>query len=175
MNTLDAIAKRCSCRVYKPEQLKDEDLKKIIEAGNAAPVGMGKYDTLKFTVVQDKGLIEKIDGAGASFFAKQGIDIPHPLCSAPTFIMVSGAAGDITPMNTACVIENMIIEATDLGVGSCYIMGNVAAIKGNEGFKAALRIPEGFEMVSGLILGYPAEEPAARELVTDKIAAEYIK
>ena len=72
MNTLDAIAKRCSCRAYKPGQLKDEDLKKIIEAGNAAPVGMGKYDTLKFTVVQDKGLIEKIDGAGASFFAKQG-------------------------------------------------------------------------------------------------------
>lgn len=175
MNTLEAISKRCSCRAFKNEQLRDSDLEKILKAGNAAPVGMGKYETLKITVIQKKELIDKIDSCGAEFFARQGMDMAHPLHEAPTFILICGAEGGITPMNVACIIENMIIEAADLGVGSCYIMGNVAAIKDNKEIQKAVGMPEGFELVSGLILGYPQEEPKTRELVTDRIPTEYVK
>ena len=38
MNTLEAIAKRTSVRSYKPDQIREEDLQKILKAGMAAPV-----------------------------------------------------------------------------------------------------------------------------------------
>jgi len=177
MRTLEAIAKRNSCRAYSTEQLSSADLEAILQAGNAAPVGMGKYETLKLTVIQDKSLIDKIDAAGSAFFKNVGVDMPHPLYGAPTFIVVSGDTSDveITKCNASCVIENMIIEAADLNVGSCYIMGNIAAIQGNKEICAAAKVPEGFAPVAGLILGYPSEEPKARELVTNKIPMEFVK
>jgi len=177
MKTLEAIAKRSSCRAYNSEQLSNADLEAILQAGNAAPVGMGKYETLKLTVIQNKELIDEIDAAGSAFFKNVGVDMPHPLYGAPTFIMVSGDTSDveITKCNASCIIENMIVEAADLGVGSCYIMGNIAAIKDNKEICAAAKVPENFAPVAGLILGYPAEEPQARELVTTKIPTEYVK
>lgn len=99
----------------------------------------------------------------------------HPLYNAPTFILFSGSDGPMSLCNISCVIENMIIEAAELGLGSCYIMGNVAAVKGNAEIEKAVGMPEGFELCAGLILGYPAEEPQSRELVADKIPTEYFK
>lgn len=177
MKTLEAIAKRNSCRGFKADQISKAELEAIIQAGNAAPVGMGKYETLKLSVIQKKALINKIDAAGKEFFAKVGVDAPHPLYGAPTFIIVSGDTSDMemTKCNASCIIENMIIEATDLGIGSCYIMGNIAAIKDNKEICDAVNVPEGFKPCAGLVLGYPVEEPKARELVTSKIPMDMIK
>lgn len=175
MNTLEAIAKRSSCRAYKEEQISGDQLEKILQAGNAAPVGMAKYNTIKMSVIQDKDLINKIDKEGMRFFARQGVEMEHPLYNAPTFILFSGSEGSMSLCNISCIIENMIIEATDLGLGSCYIMGNVAAVKGNGEIESAVGMPEGFELCAGLILGYPAEEPVSRELSADKIPTEYFR
>ena len=40
MNAMETIAKRCSCRAYRPEQITPEELKQLLQAANAAPVGM---------------------------------------------------------------------------------------------------------------------------------------
>jgi len=177
MNTLEAIAKRTSCRAYKAEQIKDEDLTKILQAANAAPVGMGKYETLKITVIQSRELLDKIDEEGKKFFNNPAMQ--HPLYGAPTLIMISGAAnnGDITMSlcNASCLIENMTIEAADLGLGSCYIMGNTAAIRNNAEICKAMQVPEGFKPCAGIIVGYAAAEAEKRELVTDKIQTVYVK
>jgi nitroreductase len=175
MNTLEAIARRSSCRAYKPEQIADDQLEKILKAGNAAPVGMAKYNTIKISVIQNRELIDKIDKEGMRFFARQGVEMEHPLYKAPTFILFSGNDGPMSLCNISCIIENMIIEAADLGIGSCYIMGNVAAVKGNAEIEKAVGMPEGFELCAGLIIGYPAEGPETRELTADKIPTEYFK
>lgn len=39
--TLMDLKTRRSCRKYKPDQIKDEELNAILEAGTYAPTGMG--------------------------------------------------------------------------------------------------------------------------------------
>ena len=52
-STLKDLKERRSIRAYKPEQIREEDLRKILEAGIYAPTGMGMQSP-KIVVVQDK-------------------------------------------------------------------------------------------------------------------------
>ena len=51
--TLNDLKARRSIRAYRPEQIKEEELQKILEAGTYAPTGMGKQSP-KIVVVQDR-------------------------------------------------------------------------------------------------------------------------
>jgi nitroreductase len=113
---MEAIAQRQACRADTPEQLTEQDLTAVLQAANAAPVGLGKYHEVKLTVVQDKAMLERIDAAGAAFSNRPGA---HPTYGAPTLIIVSAiqptGPRHITPhCNAACIVENMALAATDL-------------------------------------------------------------
>ncbi|MGN0659248.1 MAG: nitroreductase family protein [Emergencia sp.] len=174
MKTREAIARRCSCRAYKPYQISEKELNIVLQAGNAAPVGMGKYETLKMTVIMDGELLEKIDAEGSKFFGDPSV---HPLYGAPVFILVSAQGDDVElgMCNASCIIENMALAAADIGLGSCYIRGNVKAVTYNKALCEEMKVPEGFVPCGGIVLGYPLKEPETRELVTDRIATEYVK
>jgi len=176
METMKAIAKRKSSRVFKEQQITETELTTILQAANAAPVGMGKFESVKLTVIQNKALLEKIDEAAAALFQRLGT---HPTFGAPTVILVSGAemAGPMSAVpycNAGCVIENMAITATDLGLGCCYLMGIIAAISINMALCAELKVPQGFVPCSAIALGYPTEALTERELTTGKLTMERI-
>ena len=171
MKTIETIAKRCSCRAYRPEQITPEELKQLLQAANAAPVGMAKYETLKISVVQSRELLAEIDQEGAKFFGDPSM---HPLYGAPTLIVISGFAADsdereVSMCNASCLIENMHLAATELGLGSVYIRGCINAIRENRPLCEKLGVPEDFVLTGAIAVGYPCEEPETRELVTDKI------
>lgn len=171
MNTMETIARRCSCRAYRPEQITAEELHLLLQAANAAPVGMAKYETLKITVVQDKTLLAEIDGEGAKFFGDASM---HPLYGAPTLIVISGFAADqdereVSMCNASCLIENMTLAATELGLGSVYIRGCINAIRENTEICEKLGVLDDFVMAGAIAVGYPEETAKARELTTDKI------
>ena len=50
--TLETIKSRRSCRAYKPEQITDEELNAVLEAGTYAASAMGRQSA-KIVVVQD--------------------------------------------------------------------------------------------------------------------------
>ena len=52
-STLKDLKERRSIRAYKPDQIRDEELQKILEAGTYAPTGMGMQSP-KIIVVQDR-------------------------------------------------------------------------------------------------------------------------
>ena len=61
-------------------------------------------------------------------------------------------------VDAAIAMENMIIAAWTLGVGSCWIGAC------NEGkVKELLKIPEKWKVVGLVTLGYPAEQPKPRK------------
>lgn len=60
MELMKAIAMRKSTRSYKSEQISDESLNTIINAGCAAPVGMGAYNSVHLTVIQNSDLLDKL-------------------------------------------------------------------------------------------------------------------
>ena len=142
METIKAICSRKSVRSYTGEKVSEEELKTLLKAANAAPVGMAQYQTLHITVIEDKGLLDQIEQAGARLFGKPGL---HPLYGAPTLILLSSQGnGPMELSNASCVIENMALAAVDLGIGAVHIWGAVAGLNKDPGLVAELGLPEGF-------------------------------
>lgn len=166
MNTLEAIAKRKSTRSYKAEQISEESLAAIIQAGCAAPIALAKYDSLHITVVQDEKIIEQIfDQAQEAVFAAIGVKKSLNY-GAKTLIVVSSLPPHREGMdyaNGGIVIENMVLAATDLGIDSCIMGAPIAALAGNAALSKMIAIPEGFTPVLGAVFGYATEDAPAKE------------
>ena len=52
--TLKVLESRRSCRNFKPDMIKDEELKAIIKAGTYAATGMGKQSPIIIAVTDKK-------------------------------------------------------------------------------------------------------------------------
>ncbi len=63
-------------------------------------------------------------------------------------------------VDLAISLENMVIEATSEGLGTCWI-GSFS----NESVKNLLKIPENFDVVAMLALGYPKDTPVKDALL----------
>lgn len=174
MKTKEAIANRRSCKAFRKEQITDRELNIILQGANAAPMGMGRYESVKLTVIQNEELLTHIDRKGAVFFGDASL---HPLYGAPTMVVISGENKDVelAMCNASCIAENMLITASDLGLGACYIRGCLKAVREDEEICRLMKVPEGFLPCAGVILGYPKETPKAGELVTDKLATDFVR
>lgn len=165
METMKAIARRKSTRAYKQDQIPDDVLNSILAAGCAAPVGMGKYDSLHLTVIQNKEILKDIS-AGVAKAINMDTD---PLYGAPTVVLVSskGAAmPGIDYANTGCILENMMLAATDKGISSVFLWGAAVCAGSDAELQKRLAVPEGFKPIGSVALGYSAEasDQAEKEL-----------
>ncbi len=177
MNTFEAICSRKSVRNYTGEGVSSEELDKILKAADAAPIEMGQYESMHLTVITNKELLDEIDGAGAKMFGKPNI---HPLYGAPVFILVSTKSqaetiGNVAYSNAAIVVQNMALQATELGIGACHIWGVVAAINSSPDIISKLNLPEGFIPCCGIILGKTDYEYKLRYIPSERIARNAIE
>lgn len=162
MELSQAIFTRCSCRSYTDQPVSEEHLNAVLAAGNAAPVGMGAYGTVHLTVIRSKEFIAALSQATCEFMKREG----DPLYGAPILILVSAKPAmppTIEFQNTGTIMENMMLAATDLGLGSVYLMGAIAALKTKPELVAQLNLPEGFVPVAAAALGHPTQPAVLRE------------
>lgn len=166
METIKAISLRKSVRAYKAEQIPKEVLKIIVQAGFKAPVASGKYDSLHITIVQDKEILKQITEA-ASDIVYQMIHIRKNMdFGAPILILVSSAPS-ITPgleyANAACVLENMVLAATDQEIDSIIWGGAAVAVEKSVELKELLKIPVGYKTLLCASFGYAKEYEEPKE------------
>lgn len=172
---LNVIENRKSIRAYQPKKVEAEKLETIIKAGNLAPVST----TPHITVIENPELLKEINDAtlhmmknsGDEFMEKTAaIEGYNPLYGAPVLIVLSALNGnDQTGFNAAtaaCVIENMILQATDMGLGTCFAGGPILTIANSDIVKK-LQLPENFVPLSGVMIGYAAEPLTANERKTE--------
>jgi FMN reductase [NAD(P)H] len=166
MNVLDAILSRQSVRAYLDKPVSSDDLEKIIEAGRWAP-NAGPF---QISVIRNKKLLQKINDRthknmldSDNEFAKKRASLPgyQPLYGAPVMMILSGP--DNTPFqvhNTILAIENMILAATGLGLGSCFLYSFTNALNGpkNRDLADEAGIPSGYSPQCALIVGHSAPE-----------------
>jgi nitroreductase len=165
-DAMGVIRSRRSVRAYLPEQIKDEQLKAILEAGIYAPSGQNTQPWF-FTVLQNPGLIDKvndwiIDEAKyvANPKAREIAATPNAAIfrKAPTVVVVSGDKADpLVRESCSCAAQNMMLAAEEVGLGSCWIcyVGYLANRELFEtSYRAELRIPVGYVPFFGLTLGY---------------------
>ena len=139
MEFRETLARRHSSRAYEATPVSDEALDTILAAGRAAPVGMGEYGTVHLTVVTGS---EKMAELRKFFMASESHD---PLYGAPAFIVVSAKPGTVGTLDAGAIIENMLLAAADLGLGTCFIAGCLLGTKDPAKLRSILQIPEGFD------------------------------
>ena len=168
--TLQDLKTRRSIRSFRPEQVKEEDLQKILEAGVYAPSGMGQQPT-KIVVIQDQETIRQLSRMNASFFPtpRDG----DPFYGAPTVLVVLADKGRPTCVEDgSLVMGNLLNAAHAVGVGSCWVHRAREEFDSPEG-KALLKkwgIEGDYIGVGHCILGYPrTEAPAAKPRKPDAV------
>ncbi|MCD8384216.1 MAG: nitroreductase family protein [Clostridiales bacterium] len=167
MQTLESIAKRKSTRDFDPSRsVPDEVVDTIVKAGCQAPIGGNQRDSLHLTVCRSRDILDEINRATAAAMKIEPRDFFY---GAPAAVFVSAAPKQMAPSveyaNAACVIENMLIAATDAGVDNIYLWGAVQALGRNPELCAKMGILEGFKPVSAAALGYSLSgSPEPREL-----------
>jgi nitroreductase len=150
MDTLEAILARRSVRKYSPEPIPATDLARILEAGRQAPSAANRQPW-HFVVVTDAGQRQRVAEAcnGQTWMAGAGAILCG--CGLPA------VSEKWCPVDVAIALENMVLAATTLGYGTCWIGAFDA-----EAVKAALGIPEEVSVIALTPVGVPAESPDAR-------------
>ena len=148
MDTFEAIRKRRSIRSFTGDPVPKEDLKKIVDAGRLAPSGNNKQPW-HFIVVTDKGLIQKLSVA-AEWSAQASAMIAVVMDTVSKYWLEDGSAA----------VENMLLAATALGYGTCWLEGN--ALPHEDSIKAWLKIPEDLRLLTLIPVGVPVNWPESK-------------
>ena len=153
--TLKDLKTRRSIRAYKDEQIREDELGKILEAGTYAPTGMGMQSP-KIVVVQDRETRDLLSKMNA---AVMGTD-SDPFYGAPTVLVVLADRTRPTCVEDgSLVMGNLMNAAHATGVGSCWIHRAREVFDSEEG-KSLLKkwgIEGDYVGVGHCILGYPED------------------
>ena len=160
---LEVLKTRRSVRAYRPEQISDEALYAVLDAGTWAPTGRNRQ-TPVIVAVQNKEERDEVSRLNAKIM---GTD-RDPYYGAPTIVVVLAENDDFAQLNGAAVTTNMINAAQAVGLGSCWIHRPRQMFETPEG-KALLRrwgLSEDLVGVASIALGYAAgaePKPAPRK------------
>ena len=174
MEAFEAILTRRSTRKYKDTALSKELIEKVIEAGRYAPSGSNSQSTY-FIVITDKSVLAELTELVKQAFA--GMEVKEDTYvslknsinaaksgnymfyyNAPVLIVTANRKGYGNAIaDSACALENMMIAANALDLGSCWI-NQLHWLDENDavrGFLLEKGLKEDETITGGLILGYP--------------------
>jgi nitroreductase len=163
------IYDRASTRSYCYEDLSQQTVQSLLEAGVRAPTALHQ-EPWSFVVVQDRDLLQRISDAAKPLFIKQlsRVGVPREKVSHsfldPHFnifydagaLIVVCADPHLPFIEADCWLaaENIMLAATAMGIGSCAIGSALPALNLPE-VKSELNIPDSFTAVAALIVGVP--------------------
>lgn len=161
--TLRVLKERRSIRRYKPEQITDEELNAVLEAGTWAACGKGIQHCV-MVVVQDRDTIAYMSRLNAEIQGNPGTD---PFYGAPTVVVVLGDGAQANWLQDgSLVMGNLMTAAAAVGLGSCWINRAMELFDRPEGKELLKKwgLPETYRGIGNCILGYtdgdaPAPKP----------------
>lgn len=153
---LQAIKTRRSIRKYRPEQIKDEELQAVLEAGTFAPTGHNSQDPF-IVAVQNPELISRLSAMNAEILGTES----DPYYGAPVIVLVFAPLPETNPNSVkdgSLVLGNMMLAAHSVGLASCWINREQEMFSTEDGkmLMKEIGVPEGYMGIGALSLGYPA-------------------
>jgi nitroreductase len=145
MNALEAIRKRRSVRKYTGDPIPRQDIETIVDAGRLAASGYNRQPWDFVVVTQPESIAQFatawtwIDKAGA------------------VIAVVVDPSAEFWHQDASAAVENMLIAATALGYGSCWLEGGTA--RHEPAFKDMLGIPADRRLITMVSFGVPVEWP----------------
>ena len=163
----ELLKNRRSIRKYTSQQVPDDLLDAILEAGLYAPSGINTQNTV-MVAVRDKETRDRLSRMNAAVMGTQS----DPFYGAPCVIVVLAYPERYTWVEDgALVMGNLMNAAYEAGLGSCWIHRAQQMFDCEEG-KALLRkwgLSETLRGVGNCILGYADEAPAAKPRLEGRI------
>lgn len=161
---LDMLLTRRSVRAYKPDPVPEALLEEVLRAGTYAPTGGGRQSPV-LVAVTDKAARDEISRLNAAVMGRD----TDPYYGAPVLVLaLADPASSTWVEDASCTLENMMLAAHALGLGSVWVHRE-REIFDSEAGKALLRawgLPETLRGVGSIALGYasgPAPAPAPRK------------
>ena len=156
MAFLELVHKRYSVRGYKPDAVEEEKLQQVLEAAQWAPTG-GNRQQFQLVVIRTKGREEDVRRIyGQPWF----VQAPIVIC----VCAVHGAGWtrrddgkSYDDVDAAIVMDHLILAATDVGLGTCWI----GAFNADEA-RDVLGLPDEVEPIAFTPLGYAADQPGPK-------------
>lgn len=150
------IAERYSVRKFKDERLSEEDVEKILNAGHLAPTGCN-YQPQRVLVLNTDESMEKLRSCTKCHF---GAPSAMLVCYNSDETWKRPYDGALSaPVDAAIVATHMMLEAHNIGAGSCWVMHF-----NPEAMRKTFDIPENIIPVALLVMGYPAPDSEPIEL-----------
>ena len=163
----EKLLERRSVRKYKPEQVSDELLDAVLQAGLYAPTAKNNQKPV-MVAVRDKETRDLLSRINAEIMDVES----DPFYGAPCVIVVLADPEMPTWIDDgSLVLGNLMNAAHALGLGSCWINRARQTFDRPEG-KALLEkwgLPERYRGVGNCILGYADEEPAPKVRLNGRI------
>jgi nitroreductase len=148
---LSAIFKRRSIRKYKKNHMTDDAVTAILEAGRWAPSGLNNQPW-RFAVIRDKAVKEKL----ADCTDYSDIVLACDTAIAVFYDLPAGYNRDKDAMSIGACIQNMLLAAHSLGIGSVWL-GEILNQKTQ--VNSILGINAENELMALITFGYPNEKP----------------
>lgn len=153
MEFLDVIKKRYSVRGYLDKEVEKEKLEYVLNAATIAPTGVNAQPFKVFVIDAKKYKQELSEIYAAKWF----VEAPYVIAVVALRDKAWTRPWDgknIADIDATIVMDHIILAATDVGLGTCYI----GAFKKNKAYEF-LNLDENEEVVLFTPLGYPNAEP----------------
>ena len=156
MNVQEAIRNRYAVRSYQDRPVEQDKLLTVLEAARLAPSGSNRQPW-KFVVVRDAEVRQKLAVACHNQkFVSQAPVVIAGVGLMPDRMMSCQVPGD--PVDVAIALEHMSLQATELGLGTCWI-----GAFDQDAVRQVLGMPRTAKVIDVMTLGYPADAPRAKD------------
>lgn len=153
---LELAEKRCSVRAYKPDDVPEALLERVLEAARRAPSACNRQPW-RFVVVREEAQRRRLGTAYSREWFR----------TAPVIVAVCVVPGEAWTrphdgknyawVDGAIAMDHLTLAAADEGLGTCWI-----GAFDPEPVRQILNLPDGVEVVAMTPLGFPAEEAEPR-------------
>lgn len=153
---MDVINKRRSVRQYRNQPVEQEKIELLLRAGMQAPSAKNQQPW-HFLVIQNRDTLLKLSGLTKNSRMLADASVAILLLIDYTNLTLP----DMAPVDMAAATENILLEATNLGLGAVWI-GVYAREERGEAIREICQVPNHLEPFCLISIGYPLDENANR-------------
>jgi nitroreductase len=156
MQFIELARKRYSVRSYKGEPIEDDKLQLVLQAARLAPTAANRQAFRLIVILTKNRESELLRIYSRPWFVQAPVVIC--ICAIPNEAWVRSDGKDYSDVDAAIVMDHLVLAATDLGLGTCWIGAFDPAAA-----REVLGIPQHVNPVAFTPLGYPAHQSPAKK------------
>jgi nitroreductase len=156
MKFQELIEQRYSVRAYKPDDVPSNIIDKILEAARLAPTAANRQ-SFRLFVIKTSGFKDEL----RKIYQKEWfVQAPYVIgiCGIQEGNWVRRDGRNYADVDSAIVMDHVILSATDLGLGTCWV-----GAFDPDAARKFLNLPQGMEPIAFTPIGYPADNPGIKK------------